>query len=381
MNLINKYKELFKTGKITLYPKNQDVKGRVLFSYLHYPTVWTEHHARLSGHSNRWESREITNIFTEFGFIVDAVHYQDFKFKPEEKYDVVFDIGANLQRLEPYLGTNTIKILHLTESYPYFNNQSEIERIKNLEERRKVNYKPARLNPHPELIEKSIEISDICSLIGNETTLNTYPEKFKNKINLVTVSASKLDYIKQKKEFIPEQKEFLWFFGYGPVHKGLDLVLEVFEKYPELKLNIISNLEVNKEFKRIYNNELKLPNIKYHGYIKPDNPKFSSIIKNCFAIIAPSCAESISTAVATGMQSGLFPIISRNTGITLPENCGIYLETCSIEEIEKAVIQAYNLSETELIRQIAETQRFALNEYSRENFSRKVKEFLEKAVN
>lgn len=362
---------------VTICPDTNCVRGRVLFSYLDYPISLDDNNVKLKGHSNRWESREIVRIFNRLGYVVDVIGWENKSFYPSTDYNVVFDIYTNLQRMAPFLLNDTAKILHLTGSYGYYHNNAEIKRVKALEQRRNVLCTPKRLVPHLELYERSLQIADYCSLIGNEHTLSTYPEKYRNKISRVTVSASKLDYVKSIEDYLPSKKEFLWFFGGGAVHKGLDLVLEVFVANKNLTLNIIGNVSREKDFFKIYKHELtELPNIKLHGFLWPNSGKFLKLIKDVFCFIAPSCSESTSSAVATCLQLGLFPIISRDTGVTLPDGCGIYLDICSIGEIEMAVFKTYKMADERLKEEIYLCQNFAMKEFSRERFSRDMTNFI-----
>ena len=364
---------------ITLYPKIKPI-GRVLFSYLADPLLWKDNDVRFLGHSNNWESREIARIFTELGFIVDAINYNDISFYPVHDYDLIFDIHYNLQRLMPFLNTKTIKILHITGSYPRFSVKAELKRVNELEKRKKCYYSPKRI-VDIELFDRSLCFSDACSLIGNDIVLNTFPKEFHDKITKVTVSASELRYIKKEKDYAPIEKEFLWFFGGGAVHKGLDLVLDFFVKNTKYKLNIIGNVESEKDFFKIYKRELEeFPNIKYNGFLYPSDNKFKEIVDKCFSFIAPSCSEAISTAVSTVLQIGLFPIISKNTGIDLPKDCGIYLEDLSYESLEKAINNFNNINKKDLIAQITRCQDMALKKYSRNAFSIKMKSFIEQTL-
>ncbi len=368
------------TRIVTIYPKNKII-GRALLSYLEYPLLWEKNDKRLGGHSNKWESREIANIFNCMGFKVDAINWMDQDFYLKNKYDIIFDIYTNLQRLAPFLGAKTIKILHLTGSYPLYQNEAELKRVEAFEKRRKLLYSPKRLVKDVELVEKSLKLADVCSLLGNDYTLKTYPNIYRKKINLVTVSTSELSYLKSEKDYVPNNREFMWFLGGGAIHKGLDLLLEVFSKNKNFKLNIVGNIETEKDFFEAYRIELtKFPNIVYHGYVELKSRKFNQIIKNVFCFIAPSCSEAISTAAATCLKLGLFPIISRDTGITLPSNCGIYLENCSINEIEDAIFKVINMKRLDLIEQISTCQRKALRDYSREKFTKDMTEFLSRTL-
>jgi glycosyltransferase involved in cell wall biosynthesis len=249
-----------------------------------------------------------------------------------------------------------------------------------LESRRGIICAPRRV-VDVEIFDRSLRFADSCSLIGNDVTLETFPKLYKEKINKVTVSASVLDSIEIKQDIDIRKKEFLWLFGSGAVHKGLDLVLEVFAKNRNLILHVVGAVDKEKDFFNAFRRELRnLPNIKYHGYLAPNCEKFKKIIKNVFCFIAPSCSEGISPSVATCLHLGLYPIISKNTGITLPEGCGIYLNQCSLDEIEKAVLDAYEMNKKSLVEQILKCQEYALYNYSRKKFTLDMTNFIEGAI-
>jgi len=380
------FRRIYSSNQLRKYPltldsTSKELKGTVLFSYIPDGLLYPEQDPYFRGHSNKRESREIALIFSKLGYAVEAIDWTDQMFYPAKHYDVIFDIHMNLQRLAPLIDDSTIKLLHLTGSYPSYQNNAEIGRVQALECRRDVRYFPKRVVAYSSLEDRGVEIADACTLIGNARTLATYPDRYREKITLITVTASEEVRIKQPDEYVPEEREFLWFFGSGAVHKGLDLVLEVFAQNPDLTLNIVGDIGHEKDFMKIYQRELTiLPNIKRHGYLLPNNIKFNNILKKVFCFIAPSCSEAISTAAATCMQIGLYPIVSYNTGITLPDQCGIYLETCSIEEIQQTVRAAYRMPPKILESQIRCCQKYALEQYSRRKFSQQMTDFLSKTL-
>ncbi|MGP8321848.1 MAG: glycosyltransferase [Methanosarcinaceae archaeon] len=385
MNLIKKIikKLFFKSTSIpiTIYPKNKHVVGRVLFSYLAQPILLKDDSEVFYGHSNKWESTEIVKIFNNLGFTVDAIDWNNSSFIPTKKYDVFFDINTNLKRLNTFINKQTINIFHITGSNPYFSNSSEQRRISKLYQRKKKSYQAKRFMKQIEAFESSLNLANYCSLIGNNTTLQTFPKKISSKTSLISPSSSINIPIKSNDEYIPKTKEFLWFAGSGAVHKGLDLLLDIFVKHTNLTLNIVGSVDSEEDFVAIYKRELfNTPNIKYHGFCLPNSKKFKQIIDKSFCFIAPSCSEGISTACTTCLQIGLYPIVSRNTGIDLPTNCGIYLKSCSLKEIEKKILKTYKQSSREISEQIAICQSHALEKYSRKNFSKQMTLFIQKAL-
>jgi glycosyltransferase involved in cell wall biosynthesis len=364
---------------VRLYPPAKHPRGYVLYSYLPESICLAEDAPLLNGHSALWESREIAHIFANLGYVVEAIHWADQRFVPKRHYDIVFDICLNLGRLMPYFNKQVTKILHCTGSDPYYQNSAELRRVEAVNARRKGHYKPKRIVANPQLATYSLQVADACSLIGSEFTKMTYPEAFRSNITPVTVSASKLDHemIKSPSEFVPEKREFLWFFGGGAVHKGLDLALEVFARNPDLTLNVVGNVAAEPDFMEMYKRELMhSPNIRYHGPLLPNSDNFKRIVHDTFCFVAPSCSEGLSPAVATCLQIGLYPLISRDTGVELPPGCGFYLETCSITEIEQAVLTSHQMDKTEIIRQTTATQTYALRQFSRENFRQRMQNFI-----
>lgn len=357
-------------------------KGLILFSYLDAPIFWAENDLRLDGHSNNWESREIVRLFGELGFDVDAVNWSSNLFYPKVNYDVVFDIHTNLQAWVPFLATSCKKILHITGSYFRFQKDAELMRVAALEKRTGMFYSPKRIAQDLDLAERSYRFADVCSLLGNEITYNTFPREYQKKISLIPVSASRLDYKKSLgEEYAPAVREFMWFYGGGAVHKGLDLVLEVFKRNPKLKLHVVAKLESERDLFLAYGDILlRAVNVEYHGYLHPSSKKFQDIAARVVANLGPSCSEGISPAIVTCMQYGFYPIISRHNGITLPEGAGMYIESCSIDEIEEKILQVVAMPSEQIVEQVKVTQAFALAEFSRENFSRKMRAFLVKAL-
>src|SRR3989344_1501267 len=88
-------------------------------------------------------------------------------------------------------------------------------------------------------------------------------------------------------------------------------------------LNIVGLIDQEPDFLKIYRRELlETPNIHWHGYLNPGSEQFNALVKRCFAFIAPTATESISTAVATLLQVGLYPLLSADTGVDLPIGAG-----------------------------------------------------------
>ena len=92
--------------------------------------------------------------------------------------------------------------------------------------------------------------------------------------------------------------------------------------------------------------------------------------------MAPTCSEAISAAVVTCLHLGLYPIISRDTGITLPENCGLYIENLTTDELEKLILAVMEMKDDEILHQAQLTQMEALIKYSRSAFKDQMQNYI-----
>lgn len=368
--------------KQLLQKRNPSSAKWVLFSYLPYTLELKDDSPNFLGHSNAWCSREIGRIFYELGYNIDAISWNDFSFTPERQYDAVFDICYNLGRLSGFFSSSTIKLLHCTGSDPYYQNSAELDRVKAVNLRRNGQYSPKRLVGNPALATKSINAADFILLLGNKYTLSTYSTLIKDKFTLISVTGSELGRVKKGKgQFVPHQREFLWFFGTGAVHKGLDLVLEVFKDHPEYHLNIVGPVSKETDFVSLYYEELfSKPNIQFYGFLLPQSKQFKDIINRSFCFIAPTCSEGTSAAVVTCMQLGLLPIISIDAGVDLPTHSGVLLEECTYESILNAVDKTFRMDTDTLDQQISDTQFYASITYSKEEFRNQMFTYLRKAL-
>ena len=354
-------------------------KGNVLISYMKDSALLDDRDERLMYHTNRWENREIARIFYEMGYNVDCIDFNR-KFIPQKQYDIMLDIEGNFTEYAEWLKPNALKIMHLTGSYGPYNNKQEAERLAYLHQRQGIALPVERVFNAD--MDEALENADVCSLIGNEWTMNTYPQKFYDKIHLIGVTGSLLSKIKSEGDYYPQEKEFLWMGGAGPVHKGLDILLDIFAKHPEWTLNIMAKINPKSEFYKVYKKELiKLPNIHFHGLIMPCSEKFNQIVSRCFAFVNPSCAEGMSTATVTALSAGLYPIISYANGFTLPDKCGIYLDKCSVMEIEAVLDKVWNMDKDSIVKEIMIVQKYTLENFSREAFRKNMESFITAQIN
>ncbi len=348
-------------------------KKWALLSYLADAVRMKDTDARLKFHSNWWECREIARILCRLGYNVEAIWGRDATTVPPRQYDLIIDQGRNIQRLAPYQKSSTKYILLLTGSHFSWSIEAERIRVDAFEKRHGVHY-ALRYGAMPTaLLDKSLEMADTAMLIGNETTLSTYPKRFREIIVPIPATPSVCPF---KKTYRSSSKSFLFFSGPCNVLKGLDLALDVFLRHPDWTLNIVGRHRSERDFVKAYPQVEKATNIRFHGFLTPDSTTFGQIIDDCSAFLAPTCTEGSSTAAILLCTAGLFPIISNRIGVDLPTGCGKVLQSLDVESLETAIGSFLSIPH-ETIAADAERIRHAVSEkYNRDNFIKTVQTIL-----
>ena len=359
---------------ITLKPKNA-CQGNVLLSYIIDPFVLKPGQAVSNVHQNHWRSLQMARTFFGLGYCVDVISWTNNRFIPQKDYSFFVDVRRNLERIAPLLNKDCIKILHIDTAHMLFHNAAEAKRLLALQQRKDVTLRPRRC----EVPNLGIEYADCAVIQGNEFTISTY--RYANKpIYRVPVSPLVLYPWPKDKDFKACQKRFLWLSNGGLVHKGLDLVLEVFAEMPDYHLTVCGPISKEKDFERVYCKELyETPNINTIGWIDVSSPEFIEITNNCLGLIYPSCSEGQSGAVVTCLQAGLIPIVSYESGVDV-NDFGVILKDCSIAEIKNSIRMVSSLSAKKLKRMARKAWEFARANHTKERFAKEYQKAIEKII-
>ena len=355
-------------GRVTLRPESVS-RGRVLLSYKTEPFV--EYEAKEQFHTNIWECREIARIFLKLGYMVDVIDWFNRSWKPKKKYRYCVDLGLNLERMEPLLGSGCPKIFHATTSHWLFNNNAEQQRLLELQKRRGVLLRSRRsLAPN-----SAIEHADFCTLLGNEVTESTYAFA-KKKICRIPISTTHTYSFPENRDFEKAKKSFVWLGGVGMVHKGLDLALEAFARLPEYRLFVCGDVAAEKDFEDAYRKELyDTENIKTLGKVDVGSNLFKSLVSTSATLVHPSCSEGQSGSVIVSMHAGLIPVVSRNSGVTVGD-FGILIEKETVEGMAQAIQRIATMPSRELEERARKAWQYAREHHTRERFSEEFTKFV-----
>ena len=170
-------------------------------------------------------------------------------------------------------------------------------------------------------------------------------------------------------------QNFLFLGSMGQVHKGLDLLLEIFseDNMRNYRLYVCSGYEKEEDFCKEYNKELfNTPNIIPCSFVDIESDKFKSIVEQCAYTILPSCSEGCAGSVLTAMSGGLIPIVSKECGFEDDEV--INLPNCDKETIIQ-YIQRYSRKDQSWIEENAKKSiGIVKTRYSEDAFSKSVRD-------
>lgn len=348
--------------------KNQK---RILISYIEYFSTLNLNDK--IGHTNLLESIQIINIFKELGYIIDVVNCnskESLKFFTCEKYDIIFGFGEVFYEILK-LNPNAKKIIYVTENHPKLSLKKEMERNKYFYERtgKKIPLRRSGVyykDEHFTNIDYAIIMGEIEPFKRYGIPIyNIFPTGFLNQ-----------RYIFKFRNLEESRKNFLWLGSNGAVHKGLDLLIEIFQKNPEITLHICG---FNSEEK--YLKIPKLKNIINYGRIDIQGDNFLNLVEKCSYIILPSCSEGFSTSITTGMLHSMIPIVCKDTGFNRLNNNVILLEDYKVEYLEKEVLNLSKKSINELKKIHEEVYVYARKNFTIKDFTENFEKIIKEIIN
>ncbi|MDE9544018.1 glycosyltransferase [Xenorhabdus bovienii] len=324
-------------------------KHKVLVSYIIKPFL----SQKSNTHSNLQEARCIIESISEMGYDIDICDYRNRRKLNYKKYHVIFGFGYHLEKA---IKENTkCKIIHYATGMPqYFQNIASIKRIKDFKEKNDIlALDSARLSFEQHILQEYL--SDGIISIGGKDTHGKFKELNKN---IIEIDTTYIDYgyreeILNSRNIEKNKKNFLWLGGPGAIHKGLDLLIELFSddsqiEFNDAELHIVGNIENEPAFFDYMKEKIKVrENIFYYGYQNIESESMLSIFKKCVFAILPSCSEGQATSIINCVgNGGLIPIVSKNGGND--KDYTIYIEDLTIESIKKSMISVINLTNNEI---------------------------------
>lgn len=349
-------------------------RQRALLVYLTEPFLLKETDPIFYWHQNFRQSRQIAAMLDEFGYRVDVADIRTRRFPASAAYDLLISHNGQLGDSSRLLRPRGQRIYLSTGMGHRTYNRNIRRRYAELTGRRGCLLQLRQLNEEqlPFLAE-----ADAIVGFGCERTRESWRSEFPGPIwSFPNYAFREMKYVHRESDFDGLRCNFLFFASWNQVGKGLDLLLEVFAKHPQLHLYICSSFKKEADFCRCYRRELfATPNIHPLGLVRAHSEGFYRIARQCAFVILPTAAESQVGSVLQCMAAGLIPITSAEAGIDM-EDFGFDLGNCRIREIATVVSLAAGLSAGELQERSAKAHAVCTKKYSEEAFETKWREIL-----
>lgn len=321
-------------------------------------------------HTNRSEFFQIINCLIERNYCIDVCAHDDVKaigYIEKQEYDIIFGLGEVFRWTVK--NKKAYKILYMTEN-PYY--------ISYLREKERVEYFYQRHHKKVELVRtgkffKKDEEKNVDAIIcmGEKKYFNN-TEVYVNRIIPTGFFNNKFMF----ENCIWKKNSFLVLGTDGFIHKGIDLLIEIFNNHPEWEL-FICGKDIDKIVKKELNLKIRYSNIHNCGYVNIGSDSFLELVYNCSFILLPSCSEATSTSILTGMRHGLIPVVTKGNGFDEMRDYCYFFESFHLEDIEKGIIQTQKLTLEEI-----EYKSRNIYEYSNEMFTLcKFKDAMSEALN
>ena len=365
---VSRIKRFLGLEKIIIFNVNgTDYQKRCLLVYIIQPFT-----AKFisDAHQNQWQTIEMARVIGTFGYNVDVIDYglDNAPAKIKHKYDLIVGlIPREIDFWNGHMNTGCLLVSFMTGMNPAVTQANERQRILELEQRRGCRLKP-RLQGN--VMTRDIEDFNAVWFIGNSYNYHSYDTFKMPPVSYIKNNGYSFDWVKT--DIVRNKHNFIFFASRAQVHKGLDLLLDIFGRdgFP-YNLYICSSFMLEKDFCKEYHQELyNRPNIFPIGYININSDKFRELTEKCAYNLMPSCAEGCAGSVLTMMSAGVIPIASDVCGFEDDEV--IMLPDCRIETLERYIME-YAQKPDAWIRERSEYEiNIVRTRYSKDSFTKSV---------
>jgi glycosyltransferase involved in cell wall biosynthesis len=348
---------------------------RALLSYLVHPFLPPMQFWEKVLFSNRGMAIQMVRALNELGYVIDIVDFENMSWKPKHNYDLFIGHGGrNFKHLIENNLSSKKKIYFSTGPYWKFLNINEAKRFYEFTLKTGYILPPDRYVRFEEEYANREADGIIC--LGNKNILKTYP-KFNNVININNGHFLTIKKKIEEKDFDSGRKHFLFFSGRGNIHKGLDLLIDVF-KNTDLHLHICQWIEP--AFESIYRESMyNEKNIHVEGFVKMRSEKFNKLVDKCNWVILPTCAEGQPGSVIECMAYGLIPILPEFANIDLGDY-GIQIDHLDTATISNVIANVSKMDVNECLNRAIKTRDITAEKYSVENFKDNFKEAIQRII-
>ena len=332
-------------------------------------------------HQNRWRAVQIARLLGEFGFIVDVADLgdvRDHRFKPSRRYEVIVSVRSEDQCFESRMTRDALRVFLATTIAHTAHNRNVLRRHQMLWERRgrSIEHRRRYWEQLP-----FVESADAIIAVGNSSMLETWGEISPAKLySFNNHGYDDTRFVFETRNFVNARKHFFFFASGSQIQKGLDLLLEIFPRHPELHLYVCSGFAGEPDFCECYKKELfETPNVHPVGWIEVNGPRFYELAEKCAFIISPTCSEGQPGCVVQCMWAGLIPVVTREANLDV-EDFGVMLADDSLDEIERVILELAGMPEDWYRERSRAARKAAEERYSEVEFFRRWREIFREVL-
>lgn len=290
------------------------------------------------------------------GYVVDLVDGRS-DFCSSATYDLVFGMGAPW-RTAMVNPTSGYRIMFLTEAPPAISRKNETRRRKIYATRNGV--MPPEIRSGVFFWQSDFLLADAVIYLGDDEKNRKSLIQKACSNNLVPVLSLLPSTGRTEKELI-EQKEvdrdasvFVQVGAGGCIHKGVDLLCEAFSQAPNLQLELLGHVGLERFLLHRPNN------VQFRGYLPMSGHIAHEILTKARFSILHSASEAVPTGVLLSMLYGCIPVLSRNCGVNLAfADFAFFIDSENPAEIATFLQKISMTTEEELLRRSALARSFA----------------------
>lgn len=325
-----------------------------------------------SGRTQPYEIMVIVKILASMGYSIDIIGCNDMRALAHiesKQYDLIFGFGETFYQLaqqQPW----AITVLYMTEQHPEFSYREEQKRIDYFNKRRNQQLKVSRSGKFYKKHHFDRLYTEVIVMGEVENFLLHYSRPF----TIFPTGLNNSSFTFRTKSYAQTRKHFLWLGSPGAaIHKGLDLLLDIFSGRDDLVLHIGGMGDSDRK-------KVNLPvrdNIIDHGFITINSGFFLEIIEQCSFILLPSCSEACATSVATGMLHGLIPVVMKDAGFNRLKDNAIFLSDFRLDYLGARLDELANLTPQYLETLSRNAYDFAQANFTIQTFETNMRQILE----
>ena len=324
------------------------------------------------GRTQPLEILSIVRALADFGYCIDVIDCNDSRAIPalaDKRYDLIFGFGENFYQLTQKQPEATT-VLYMTEQHPGFSYHEEQKRVSYFNERYKKDLKIARSG----LFYKQHHLTPAYTHVIAMGEVEPFLKQYSHVFTIFPTGLQNQSYTFKPKNHQESRTHFLWLGTSGAaIHKGLDLLLDIFAKHNNLVLHIGGLKKSDKKILSFPNRS----NIIDHGYIDVKSELFLQLAEQCSYKLLPSCSEACATSVTTGMLHGLVPVVMKDAGFNRLGHHAVFLEDFQLDYLEKKILELAALDPRQLDVMSKRAYNFAHSNFTIHSFELSFRSILE----